>query len=315
MSKLDTTLMTEALTGTHESLENRIGLHFSSVNSKPNTHLFFIKFGGNSKPNLDDFIEFLYYKIVQFCIPQQKRTQGKKRFLETNDPKYLQELSDQANALFLKATDTGVRSGEPGELILYCILEKFFNAPQLVSKMFLKTSRDMPVHGSDGIHVFLEKDSETLNFVWGESKVYKSVSDAITSATKSIKTLLEETEKPFSRDLEILKDHLSIENEKLKEAVLKRLDCYTEEANKKKYSFAVLVGFNYDLLENCKNEDDQKKFFEEYMKHSNDLMEQFSKKAKTQGIHDYEFMLILIPFESVDIFRKQFFRRLGRDVS
>jgi hypothetical protein len=51
-----------------------------------------------------------------------------------------------------KPTDTGV-GGELGEMLLYAFLEQVLGAPKLLSKVELKTSPNMYVYGSDGVHL------------------------------------------------------------------------------------------------------------------------------------------------------------------
>jgi len=60
--------------------------------------------------------------------------------------------------------ETG-RSGELGELLLYMLIEWVLKAPIVASKMYLKTSQQMPVHGVDGIHLGYEADEALVKLV------------------------------------------------------------------------------------------------------------------------------------------------------
>jgi hypothetical protein len=51
--------------------------------------------------------------------------------------------------------------------------------------MSLKTSSQMPVHGSDGIH-FKCDAAGNLRLLWGESKCYESITSALAEAVKSV---------------------------------------------------------------------------------------------------------------------------------
>lgn len=317
MTSINKELLEAALTGAHDGFEHRLQWHLSltTVKDRPKTHLFFISFGGDKRPNLPDLIEFLYYKIVQFCIPPKMRSDARELSYKEKNERHTQELTDLAIKLFLKATDEKVRTGEPGELLLYTILEWYFKAPQLVCKMFLKTSRNMPVHGTDGIHLSLDGDKRTLNFMWGESKIFKDVGDAVDAAIESINTLITNTECPISRDIEILKDHSHVEDPDLKEAILKYLDYSTEEANNKRHSFVAMIGFEYEKLATCKTKEDQDAFLASYVEEASKAAEKFYKKAEAKNLLNYEFMFILVPFASVETFRRDFLRRLGRDTN
>ncbi|WP_304294403.1 DUF1837 domain-containing protein [Campylobacter gracilis] len=85
----------------------------------------------------------------------------------------------EANEYFISADedaeDKYLKRGEFGELILYYLLERQFNKPQLISKIYFKDSPSGMVHGFDAVHYDKEK-----NELWiGESKFYKSLSKAL----------------------------------------------------------------------------------------------------------------------------------------
>lgn len=90
-------------------------------------------------------------------------------------------LSKKAREKFVKEMSTG----ELGELLLFCFLETHLHAPKILSKLELKTSNKMHVHGSDGIH-FLKLDNGNYQIIFGESKTIKNLSDAIRESLQSI---------------------------------------------------------------------------------------------------------------------------------
>lgn len=146
---------------------------------------FYLSFK-DGKPTVDEFIDYIYSQIIPFCIPAREIRESHQKFNETNDTSIWLKLSDKARNLFIKARNERVISGEPGELILYIILEAALFAPQLASKMYLKTSEMMPVHGADSIHMTYAPSSSVLTLYWGESKLYQQLSSALYEIIKSI---------------------------------------------------------------------------------------------------------------------------------
>ncbi|MGT2846876.1 Hachiman antiphage defense system protein HamA [Streptococcus massiliensis] len=65
-------------------------------------------------------------------------------------------LSKKAREKFKEATKN---DGELGELLLFCFLEGHLEAPKILTKLELKTSNQLYVNGSDGVH--LKKNSRT----------------------------------------------------------------------------------------------------------------------------------------------------------
>ena len=68
----------------------------------------------------------------------------------------------------IKAQKGSSRSGEAGEIVLYILNEWVLKAPQIVSKMYLKTNANMPVHGTDGIHARFDETKKKLYLYWGK---------------------------------------------------------------------------------------------------------------------------------------------------
>lgn len=84
-----------------------------------------------------------------------------------------------------KFVDYLTNKGELGELLLYCFLESHLEAPKILSKLELKTSTSMHVHGSDGVH-FLRLKNGDFQLIFGESKTIKDLTNALSDAFKSI---------------------------------------------------------------------------------------------------------------------------------
>ncbi|KGL39971.1 hypothetical protein BMT55_16645 [Listeria newyorkensis] len=78
--------------------------------------------------------------------------------------------------------DKYLKRGEFGELILYYLLDKKLDKPQLISKIYFKDSYNSVVHGFDAVHF-----DRATNQLWlGESKFYKSKQSALTALSKDL---------------------------------------------------------------------------------------------------------------------------------
>ncbi len=130
-------------------------------------------------PTVKEFVDLLYWSIVPYCLPRKVREQKQALYEQTQDMRYMSELIDQAKGLFAKARSTIAKAGEPGEVALFVLTEAVLGAPQIACKMYLKTNSEMPVHGSDGVHISFDKEGQLLRLFWGESKLYAKLSDAL----------------------------------------------------------------------------------------------------------------------------------------
>lgn len=277
---------------------------------------FYLSFK-DGKPSIDEFVTFIYHKIIYFCIPDTKIKEYMRKYEETGDMKYFMELSDQAKALFIRAKKQATTTGEPAELILFMLMEAVMEAPQIASKMFLKTSANMPVHGSDGIHVSFNQETNRLKLYWGESKFFQSLSSALDQIVSSIEGFITEDDNgiPKDRDIEIIKDHISIENNLLKTELLKFFDPYEEQSNNLEEIFACFVGFDYTVLGQLDRLDQKlinEQFEEKYAMRIQTACELFADKLKaSEKLRKLRFLFFLVPFEKISEVRSKFMRKLG----
>ena len=113
-------------------------LAIDSNNPKTRLNLFIFNINSNEF-NYQLMKERLLEPMIDFALS------GKTRKKFQNQPA---TLSRQARSKFVKNMNTG----ELGELLLFCFLKTHLKAPKILSKLELKTSTQMYVHGSDGIH-------------------------------------------------------------------------------------------------------------------------------------------------------------------
>lgn len=112
-----------------------------------------------------DFLKILFQHIVVFVIDYEEyQKKG------MNESEFLQKISDLFLTAKNKFQSDNEKTGEIGELILFMLLESN-NITQIISKMRLKTNKNMPIHGPDGVHVEIKEGN--LIFHYGEAKCIK----------------------------------------------------------------------------------------------------------------------------------------------
>jgi hypothetical protein len=249
---------------------------------------YFLSFQDN-KPSVNDFVDYIYGRITYFCLPRAERKRLRDLAIKTGDDKYLVQLCDKAKNLLIKAREQSKTLGEPGELILFILLEAMLKAPRIACKMYLKTSANMPVHGSDAIHVLFDKATQTLTLYWGESKIYASLPDALEEVCRSISGFNRPAKGvvPRERDVDILRDHMDFDDPDLKVALLEYFDPYSTKSNNRREVYACFVGFKFDFYATKPDSAQLRKLFEEaYLKRIDEACKLFGKKvAKNQIDH------------------------------
>lgn len=305
-----------ALAGIYTGIENRIKVHqyrhtFNKIHAEAS--FYYLTFNG-AKPTLAEFAEFIYYKIIPFCLTRKKRKHYEDKLAETGDDRYRMEPTDKAKNLFVKARGSRDTTGEPGELILFILLEAFFGAPLVASKMNLKTSSNMPVHGCDGIHIRYDPITARLTVYWGESKLTPQISTSFDKMFESLTKFLSTDADgvfPYQRDVDILCDHCDIEDPKQKELLAAYFDPYTPQSNQKDEVFACFGAFEFPYQETPESNEPEATFvkrFEDRLKTACDL---FEDKVIESKLTDRRFQLLLLPFEDVGALRKAFLAKLG----
>ena len=308
------------LAGKYDGIEARIKIiqqSWKSDSLRCSGEFFYLTFR-DSVPTTEDFVNYIYWRIVAFCIPRKEREECKRKYTETGDEKYILQITDKAKNLFVRALKARGKTGEPAELILFILLEAFLKAPQVACKMYLKTNKNVPVHGSDGIHLSFDKEAGRLILFWGESKLYKSPSDALDEILSSIKGFITPTNgsAPRERDIDILVDHSNIDNEEQRKAILEFFDPYSKSSNLRLEVFACLAVFDYSFLSECQkmaHDEVEAKFLQEYKIRISTACKLFEKKIKESSLTDLNFKLLLLPLASVEELREKFLNKLGVD--
>lgn len=212
----------------------------------------FIAHDANGVPAVEKLAGAMAAATLDFCIPRSKIQRAVAEMEETGSTAAIVSLQEQARDLFVKSES----SGEGGELLLFLLMERVLQRPQLISKMALKTNTAMHVHGSDGIHASLANDG-TLDVYWGESKLYKSSSDAFKECFDSIAPYLRPNgDSKRKQDLLLVRDHLNVTQIELAAHLLEYFDETNPKSLKARWNGVCLVGFDHDDYPNIAILDD-----------------------------------------------------------
>ena len=165
---------------------------------------------------------------------------------EYPDPMTIQD----APTIVFKAVNKFVKhsgTGEPGELIIFVLLESQRNAPQILNKMSLKTSGNIHFHGLDGIHIGIKGDEIILYY--GESKIMESIDSAIKNAIDVLNDFHISGNKE-ENELDLINKYIDEKKfeghvDEIKE-IINPYSKYKKEKLKK--VFSVFIGFNWSNL-------------------------------------------------------------------
>jgi len=265
----------------------------------------FLAIDGTGSAEVGRLARWLEGRIIHYCIPRTRIKKAHRRFEKDGDVRHFTDLQREARQLF---SDVHF-SGEPGELLLFCLLESWIGAPQLLSKMAIKSNSRMHFHGIDGIHA-RATTSGALELYWGEAKFHDSPTQAMDDAFKSVEPYLISSRKgEFPRDLLLARDFLDMGQRKVTAKVMKYFDEYEPESRKVEYKAVCLVGFSQDEYPN----------FETATREISDVwkakVEVWRSRAlstvEKRQLKKFDLELICLPFPDVDIFRDRMMKEIG----
>jgi hypothetical protein len=306
----------------HSDLGARIRIVTHSAKSKNEhvkLHAHFLAFRGG-EPTVTEFVEILSHKLVPFCL-HRKHIDAVQSSWKSLPPNKIQQsaiqLHHKALDLFKRANRKTNRNGEFGELITYLLIESVLKAPQFVAKMSLKTSSQMPIHGSDGIHLSYSDKTGELRLYWGESKCYASVQGAIEKAAESVAENLEH--KKLAHELFLVEQYFDLAGfpEEFREAILSFLNPYDENYNKRADVSVIFIAFDFAAfaafaaLRNIREDEVETKFLAELLTALAAYAEQLDKALEKHGIKKHSVEVFFLPVPSVEDMRNLFQDKIG----
>ena len=261
--------------------------------------LHFLTRDGNGFPRAEALAAMLGKQVVDYCIPRSRISEAMEHYESTGSTELIVRLGKEATDLFAQSAT----SGEGGELLLYLLLERVLQVPQLLCKMSVKTSTEMHVHGSDGIHGKVLPDGN-LALYWGEAKLYGDLGSAVRSCFEGIAPYLRDlTGERRKRDVLLLRDNLDVGDPDLAEALRRFFVEEAPESARVQFRAACLVAFD---REDYPNADDQK-VVDELMEA---IVNQVTSRVSHHSLDRFEIEVFCLPFPSVQDFRDSVQRSL-----
>jgi hypothetical protein len=264
--------------------------------------LHYLKFDGNGMPMVKALANMLYTYIIDYCISARNREEP----LTTQQSA---KLIKQARDLFRhpKVTDESPdKTGEAGEMLLYFLMEAVLKAPQVVSKMELKTNHKDEIKGSDGIHAKYNTLTSMVDFYFGESKLYKDSAAAIADAIKSVGQFHDI--EMYRHEFTMVTKHFKFADDATKDAITS-LIVQGEPGPNVCINHACLIGYDFKGFNDLNGsnpkellDDFLSKFLIDGSRLTNLLQKKFDKFNKKH----LKFEVFFIPFPSVVDFRNAF---------
>jgi hypothetical protein len=293
----------------HAYLEN-VACDVSISDTRTQAHCYFVTLDGNKRPRVNDFARFIKNRIIDFAIPRAEIKIARDKFNINGSAAPIVALTEKAKNLFTKIP----KSGEGGEVLLSLLAEAFLGLPQLFTKMVLKTSANMHVHGSDGIHVGTNATNGNLAVYWGESKLYKNAASAIKQCFHSLSPFLLDaggSSATQERDLQLMRDGISIDDPNLLKALQRYLDPDDSKFKHLEYRGLCLVGFDSDSYPTSPNSKELQRVKEEIETSFENNKNQIMTNVKNERIESFIIQVFCIPFPDVEDFRLAFRTELG----
>jgi hypothetical protein len=281
--------------------------------SQVTLRLHFPAFRGTT-PTVGELVDIISLYILHFALPRSQTAELEELFQTASFEQYSlrqSQLEQQAFALFKRAQEATNRNGEAGELLLYLLTEWILKAPQLLAKMCLKTNRNMPVHGSDGIHVRYYPETDALHLYWGESKVHTDVNAAISQAAESIVQALKH--ESITHELGLVSRHISLTglSPPAQKAILRYLDPFDEKSNRRLSVTTCLISFDFPAFERTVSPDETPESV--FCRLAKARLAELAPKisAALYELSDHKIELFLFPLPSVKELRDRFQDKIG----
>lgn len=312
MSNITDADLVSALTGDPEALDVHLELIERDVvidGLLVKIHCHCLTVDGHGRVEPHRLTEFMRNTVVDYAISRSKILRAKERDKKYNSTEAVAGLLEEARRSF---TDIA-KTGEGGEMLLFLLAERFLKLPQILCKMDLKTDARVHYHGADGVYAGVSDDG-MLKLYWGESKIYKSASDAIKHCLESLSPFLIESDHEGAereRDLILLSDKAELTDPKMTEALKRYFDKNNKLSKRRQYCGVALVGFDANFYP-CEG---TKGVAKDIASAARIELEKWKKRVGERLIEEkleqIEIELFCLPLPSADGFRKAFLKAMG----
>lgn len=275
------------------------------VNDRVDASFHFVKYHDCNNREAD-FLKSLRKHLVYYCFPKA-RYSGKS----------VEEITDlvfEGRDKFFNAKDSAngrkgsSRSGELGEIALYFLLESYLKAPQIISKMSLKTTQGENFKGSDGIHLGIQGDKKCVFYC--ESKLNKKRDAAFDDCIKSV---LDFQGKKKDFEISIISNHIDVSDPVLKDAIIEFLDPTKPKDDTWLEVHTCFIGFNWDKfvdVEACLTNDQLIEELKNQLTADIIAMKAYLNKKIVYPTIRQRFFFFVMPFKDIDELRTNFLKLL-----
>lgn len=265
--------------------------------------MHYLKLDGNGRPMVKALAKMLYTYIIDYCIASKNRPE---RLTTQQSAKLIKE----ARGLFRHPdiTDNSPdKTGEAGELLLYFLIEAVLNAPQVVSKMELKTNHKDEVKGSDGMHARFNQETGLVDFFFGESKLYKESSSAIAEAIKSVEQFHDI--EMYQHEFTMVTKHFKYADDEIRDAI-SSLIVHGEPGPGVCINHACLIGYDFKGFNEHPStgtpDEILNGFLDAFSEDGERLTKLIQKRFDEFSKKSIKFDVFFLPFPSVVEFRNAF---------
>ncbi len=281
----------------------------------PRTGLLHPRFREDA-PLVEDLARVLSEQCVYYALPRRKR-------LELHE-QVKQDVSKIARMMAI-VRDVFVdfnarhpaRASEVGEVLAYCIAQTHLSASQVASKMALKTSANMPVHGLDGVHSAFENGALTIYFL--EAKLASGARVGVTRYAKSAADFLA-NKKQYDREYQLVGDlgHFDSLSGEARQAAIDYFDIWNKPSLSRRERFVGVIchsepkHFSNKLpIDDGPVEKHQTHFTEIYAADRSEYRAFANKAIAKAGGNPSKAILYFVAVPDINDLRRSFYSALG----
>lgn len=237
--------------------------------------------------------------------------------------KVKEKYKNQAGTLVHKAKEKFIEyfqnDGELGELLLYCFLETHLKAAKILSKLELKTTNKKYVNGSDGVH-YLKLPNGNYQLIFGESKMYTDLYDALGEAFKSIKEFKDEINSKGEKksgiryEKGLISDNLNKEFDEEDEKFLMDL-VYPKGSNEFDVddAFGIFIGYQINVTTEERKllpDDFRELIKNKIISEINKIEKSIETRIKNKQLEGHNFYIYIVPFTEIENTRKEILKEV-----
>ena len=215
----------------------------------------------------------------------------------------------------LRLLENEEAGGEIGEILLYGVMKKYYNALPIVPKIFYKQNKNDYAKGADSVHIVLDSDNKyTLWF--GEAKFYNSLkTERLSEPINSIANMLKADK--IRKELSIVTNIKDLDIYIKDVAVVKKikqdfLDALSIDKLKSKIHIPIMLLHECSITEimissSTEYEEYKVKIKDEHLDIAKRFIKKQDKKLKEiYGYTDIKFHLIIFPVPNKSVIVERF---------